>query len=201
MDMILQYGLLNGFLEVLGTQALHEVLPSQQTSQIVRGNELILKDSLPAYFFSDMNEAMIARYGSAAAQGIAHVAGRLAFQSYKDDIPVLVECGKLENRLLPFAEKITATLRVFLKMLRDQEIADIVVVRNVVHNNWSLEGPVLPTNAPFIQVGEQHSFMGILESLLEWMDSRHAFQVVQKEATSSPQQHNLAFLISVTSFD
>jgi len=199
MDITLQQGFLNGFFEILGAPEFLNMLPAGQT--VFCNDHIELQEPLPPQFFSQIDTALIARFGSVAAQGIAQTAGRLAFQFYKDDIPVLVECGKLENRLLPFAEKITATLRVFLKMLCDQEIADITVVRNAVNNNWFLEGPVLATNAPFIQVGEQHFFMGILESLLEWMDSRHAFQVVQKKAASSPQQHDLAFIISVTSFD
>jgi hypothetical protein len=132
--------------------------------------------------------------------GIAHTAGRLAFRSYKDGIPVLEECGKVEQRLLPFSEKITNALQMFMGVLKDQDISDMAVKYDRIHNTWVLEGSVLPGYGSFIRFGEQHFFMGVIESLLEWMDSRHAFQITQEPSTQS-QKDELAFTIRVVSFD
>lgn len=198
MDLILQQGFLIGFLEILGAAALKEVLPQQ--GAILHLDPIDLKEPLPARFFDDLDACMTSQYGATAEMGIAHTAGRLAFRSYKDGIPVLEECGKVEQRLLPFSEKITNALQVFMHVLHDQDVSDMMVQYDRIHNTWSMEGSILPGYGSFIRFGRQHFFMGVMESLLEWMDSRHAFQIAQEPSTQS-KKDALVFAISVVSFD
>lgn len=198
MDLILQQGFLTGFLEILGASTLSEVLPQQ--GALLHLDPMDLKEPLPARFFDDLDAAMTSHYGSTAEMGIAHTAGRLAFRSYKDGIPVLEECGKVEQRLLPFSEKITNALQAFTGVLHDQDVSDLTVKYDRIHNTWLMEGSIMPDYGSFIRFGRQHFFMGVMESLLEWMDSRHAFQIAQEPAAQS-QEDTLVFTISVVSFD
>ncbi len=199
MNITLQKGFLIGLLEILGAPTLKEVLPEQ--APVLQTDHLDLREPLPAQFFNELDAAMISRYGFQAEMGIAHAAGRLAFRSYKDEISALEECGKVEQRLLPFTEKITNALRVFTTMLRDQRIVDMAVERDGIQNTWSIQGSIMPDYGSFIRIGNQHFFMGVVESLLEWMDSRHAFQIIQDQSVHSKNKDDLAFTISVVSFD
>lgn len=197
---IYHQGFFSGFEEVLGKEAVEELTAAEHVEELDSGMNAQKSASLPPAFFSKFSRTLNAIHGEKSLQGLAHVAGRYAFKLYKDQLPVLVENSKIENRLLPFAEKIERVLNAFLQSLQDEEMATLDLTRIPEENAWSLKGKIMQPNGDFLLVGEQDFLMGVLESLLEWLDSRHAFQVEQK-AASRDVGAVVEMMIIVQSFD
>ncbi len=87
-----------------------------------------------------------------------------------------------------------------MQSLQDEEMATLDLTRIPEEKAWSLRGKILQPKGDFLLVGEQDFLMGVLESLLEWLDSRHAFQVEQK-AASWDAGSAVEMMIIVQSFD
>jgi hypothetical protein len=201
MELVLQQGFFQGYLEVLGNDLLCEILGAETPPFILEKRKNSLNKPLDPVFFVFFDEAFRKKYGKLGSEGIARSAGRLAFNGYKDAIPVLVKCGLIENRLLPFAEKIGGTLQDFLDELNEQAFSSLRMERVVQDNTWLLKGKLCLPKGTLLQVGDQQFFIGMLESLLEWMDSRHVFQVEQKAGLQEQKSGKIDLLVSVKRYD
>lgn len=201
MQPALQQGFFRGYLEVLGAELLHEAVGEESFSLILEKKEGSFDEPFDAQFFVFFDEALQKRYGIVASRGIARLAGRLAFKVYKDGIPIFVERGTVENRLLPFVEKITAVLQDLIRLLKEDALADLVTRHITQDDAWAVEGTIRLPNGRFLQVGDQQFFMGMLESMLEWMDSRHMFQVSRKTDSAEFQSDEINLLVSGKRFD
>ena len=197
-ETVLQQGFIQGHMEVLGKDLLCEILDSNVPDCLQETN-VSLNKPLDADFFQHLDENLFQKYGKQGAEGIARSAGRLAFKGYKDTISTLVEHGSIEKRLLPFAEKIGNALQNFLLALNSHALTDLALQRNAKENIWLIDGNILPPAGTFLQAGNQEFFMGMLESMLEWMDSRHQFQVEQ--AAASQKSGEMHLKISVRRLD
>ncbi len=201
MELVLQQGFFQGYLEVLGNDLLCEILGKKAPSFVIKKKKDSFTDPLDPDFFEFFNQALQNKYGKLSSEGIARSAGRLAFKVYKDAIPVFVERGSIENRLLPFSEKISGALQDLLTELNAHAFTALSMETVAQNNTWLYQGHLCLPKAMLLQVGDQQFFMGMLESMLEWMDSRHGFQVEQKASFQQQQSGNINFLISVKRFD
>jgi len=201
MESVLQQGFFQGYLEVLGNDLLCETLGTKTFSLILEKKKNSFHKPLDAVLFEFFDEVFQKKYGKLGSEGIARSAGRLAFKVYKDKIPVFVERGSIENRLLPFAEKIGGALQDLLNELNQQAFTNLGMERIVQDNTWLLKGNLCLPKGMLLQVGDQQFFMGMLESMLEWMDSRHVFQVDQKTELREQQSGKIELLISVKRYD
>ncbi len=201
MELVLQQGFLQGYLEVLGNDLLCDILGGKTPSFIVEKKKESFTEPLDPDFFEFFDKTLQKKYGKLTSEGIARSAGRLAFKAYKDAIPVLVERGSIENRLLPFSEKISGALQDLLDELNANAFAALRMERVAQDNTWLYKGHLYLPKGMFLQVGDQQFFMGMLESMLEWLDSRHGFQVDQKANLQEQQSGKIDLLISVKRYD
>ena len=197
-EAVLQQGFIQGYMEVLGKDLFCEILDSDIPDCLQEAN-LSLNKPLDPVFFQRLDENMLQKYGKQGAEGIARSAGRLAFKGYQYAIPTLIERGSIEKRLLPLAEKIGNALQDLLHELNALKFSNLNLKRNTEENIWLVDGTFLQPEGIFLQAGNQQFFMGMLESMLEWMDSRHQFQV---EQSTAPQNNGeLHLKISVRRLD
>ncbi len=197
-EAVLQQGFIQGYMEVLGKDLFCEILDSDIPDCLQEAN-ISLNKPLDPVFFQRLDENMLQKYGKQGAEGIARSAGRLAFKGYKHDIPILIKHGSIEKRLLPFAEKIGNALQDFLDELNTLTFTNLTLQRNAKENNWLVDGTILQPAGIFLRSGNRQFFMGMLESMLEWMDSRHQFQV---EQSAAPQNNSeIQLKISVRRLD
>ncbi|MHB8807982.1 MAG: hypothetical protein ACYC59_10430 [Anaerolineaceae bacterium] len=201
MELVLQQGFLQGYLEVLGNDLLCDILGGKTPSFIVEKKKKSFTEPLDPDFFEFFDKTLQKKYGKLTSEGIARSAGRLAFKAYKDAIPVLVERGSIENRLLPFSEKISGALQDLLDELNANAFAALRMERVAQDNTWLYKGRLCLPKGMFLQVGDQQFFMGMLESMLEWLDSRHGFQVDQKANLQEQRSGKIDLLISVKRYD
>lgn len=201
MELVLQQGFLQGYLEVLGNDLLCDILGGKTPSFIVEKKKESFTEPLDPDFFEFFDKTLQEKYGKLGSEGIARSAGRLAFKVYKDAIPVLVERGSIENRLLPFSEKISGALQDLLDELNAHAFAALSMERVTQDNTWLYKGHLCLPKGMFLQVGNQQFFMGMLESMLEWLDSRHGFQVDQKASLQEQRSGKIDLLISVKKYD
>jgi hypothetical protein len=201
MELVLQQGLFQGYLEVLGNNVLCTMLGTKMPSVLVENKIKTFTEPLDPDFFELFDKTLKIKYGKLGSEGIARSAGRLAFKGYKDDIPVLVERGSIENRLLPFSEKINGALQDLLKELNTHAFTVLKMERVIKDNTWLYQGHFCFPKGMFLQVGDQQFFIGMLESMLEWMDSRHGFQIDQKTSPQEHQSGKIDLLISVKRYD
>ncbi len=199
--MVLQQGFLQGYSEVLGNELLSEIVGAEFPNMMEEKKSSTLEESLEPAFFQHLDEALLLKYGKPSAKGIARSAGRLAFKGYKDALPILVEHGSIEKRLLPFSEKIGGSLQDFLHELNENALTDLQIQRNAMENNWFIDGKILQPEGAFLSIGDQQFFIGILESLLEWLDSRHQFQVEQYTPSQENPLIEIHLQISVRKLD
>lgn len=200
MEKSLQVGYLNGFLEVLGKTILHDTLSDCKRAEILQDGQICVSDALPPSFFLDMDNLLRAEYGMLGSRGIAYVAGKIAFKYYKDSVDIFVERGKIENRLLPFGEKISMVLQEFFAKLKQIEVADLIPIRNAQENSWVVQGLGLPKGNMF-QTGDQYFLIGVLVSMLEWLDSRHSFRVQQNGTAAAIQTGKVELYLKVKRFE
>ena len=199
--MVLQQGFLQGYSEVLGNELLSEIAGTEFPNIMVEKKSSTLEEPLKPTFFQHLEEALLLKYGKPSAKGIARSAGRLAFKGYKDTLPILVEHGSIEKRLLPFSEKIGGSLQDFLHELNENALTDLQIQRNAMENSWFIDGKVLQPEGAFLSIGDQQFFIGVLESLLEWLDSRHQFQVEQYPPSQENPLTEIHLQISVRKLD
>jgi len=201
MDLILQQGFLNGFYEILGAQLLQDILGSTDYAACFEKSKIIISKPLPASLFKSMDNALKIKYGERSYMGITHSAGRLAFKTYKDKFPSLIECGSIEKRLQPFGEKISGTLNAFIGILNELDLSHIKMVSETKYQNWQLTGNIKLPEGEILQIGQQHFLMGVLENLLEWIDSRHTFGVEQRSNLQAVERGMVNLLISIKQID
>lgn len=201
MELVLQQGLFQGYLEVLGNNVLCTMLGTKTPSVLVENKIKTFTEPLDSDFFELFDKTLQKKYGKLGSEGIARSAGRLAFKGYKDTIPVLVERGSIENRLLPFSEKISGALQDLMDELNADSFAALRMERVAQDNTWLYKGHLCLPKGMFLQVGDQQFFMGMLESMLEWMDSRHGFQIDQKASLQEQRSGKINLLISVKRYD
>lgn len=201
MESVLQRGFFQGYDEVLGSAELSATLGEKSFSLIQEKKQEDYQKPFDPLFFEFFDEALRKRYGILASEGIARSAGRLAFKAYKDQMQVFVARGSVENRLLPFTEKIGGTLQDFLLELNTRSFTDLTLRWNVQKNAWSLKGNLLLPRGMLLQVGGQQFLIGLLESMLEWLDSRHSFQIDQLVSLGDNSTGQVDLMVSVKKFD
>jgi hypothetical protein len=177
MNIFLQEGFLNGFYEILGPDLLRKVLGSADYAVCFDDGRVLTSELLPVSFYESLAFALEKELGSQSLAGVAQSAGRMAFKTYKDAFPALVECGSIEKRLLPFVEKVSTALNAFIEILNESGAGQIELNQDAQKQEWHLTGKINLPEGTMLQIGGQHFLMGVLENLLEWIDSRHAFAI------------------------
>jgi len=201
MNIFLQEGFLNGFYEILGPDVLHEMLGSADYAVCFNEGKVLNSELLPVSFYENMAHALQRKLGEKSFAGIAHSAGRMAFKTYKDAFPALVECGSIEKRLLPFAEKINGALNAFIGILNEATTSQMRLVADETKQVWHLTGTITLPQGELLQIGQQHFLIGVLENLLEWIDSRHTFWIDQQSDALAFQQGLVDLHISLKQID
>jgi len=201
MNIFLQEGFLNGFYEILGPDLLREMLGSADYTVCFNDGKVLNSELLPVSFYENLVFALKRELDSKSLAGVARSAGRMAFKTYKDVFPTLVECGSIEKRLLPFVEKISTALNAFIGILNECGAGQIELSQDAQKQEWYLTGKISLPEGTILQVGQQHFLMGVLESLLEWIDSRHTFGVDQLADRYHLDQGMLDLQIAIKQFE
>ena len=196
-DSILQYGFFQGFLEALGKDSLNDVCGKESFSSILEKKKGKFLDPFSPHFFEFFDQRLKQKYSEVSSEGIARCAGRFAFKIYKDELQVFVEGGLLENRLLPFDEKMDRTLRNFLQELNIAEFGELNLPAQEKEDCWRIYGKLLFPKGFVLQVGNQQFLIGVLESMLDWIDSRFSYHVAQQGTHADIASGKIDLLISL----
>ena len=173
-----------GIVEILGLKGTRDLLQKANVPfKINNFYQVDIKDGFTKNQIILLSKTLEKEYGASSGNGILWKIGRSTLHYLIKNFGNIQIVGSLEQRMMPFQQKIHSGLEVLAELLMKQAEGNVLVQeKEKKHWDFSIESDWMCISG--CKVRWCFFIRGLLIEFLEWLDSRRSYAVEESECTA-----------------